>query len=592
MTRIPKAKFILRALAYAALLIFVTAATAQEARDNPLEGDMVKIPAGSFSFGTDQKDDTAEALSLGIPKPWYADENPSQKIFLKSFYIDRHEVTNRRYKIYLEDVGAIPPLNWSKNNFPEGKSNYPVTGVSWFDANNFCRWAGKKLPTEKQWEKAARGEGGNQYPWGNEFKADHANLSPKAGSQNPVGPVGSHPSGATSLGVMDLIGNVWEWVEDDYAPYKGSVYRSEYFGGDYKVIRGQSARDIGHFPGATYLAALEKFSRAGYREFSVADQSAEDVGFRCTSDEMPQAVRQVSIAPTPSPVGGGPNPLTLSESSPSSSPSSAATFDSNPFSATPSLPQSGMLVLIFLSFLAGAFSFLSPCTLPILPAYFAITAQADRARMGFMSIAFFLGLASLFVAMGASASFLGSVLRDYLFSLTTAGGVIVSIFGVMTLFGKGFSGAGFQGRPASTFFGFFLFGATFALGWTPCVGPILSGILILAASDKTITQGMALLFFYAVGLGLPLILIAIFCGHLPKNGLFWRVLRGKGWDIQFAGHTLFLHTTNLFSGFLLIALGIALAMGYITYINSLIPIEIQVWFSVIEEKVLHWFMPA
>ena len=592
MTRIPKAKFILRALAYAALLIFVTAATAQEARDNPLEGDMVKIPAGSFSFGTDQKDDTAEALSLGIPKPWYADENPSQKIFLKSFYIDRHEVTNRRYKIYIDDVGAIPPLNWSKNNFPEGKGKYPVTGVSWFDANNFCRWAGKKLPTEKQWEKAARGEGENQYPWGNEFKADHANLSPKAGSQNPVGPVGSHPSGATSLGVMDLIGNVWEWVEDDYAPYKGSVYRSEYFGGDYKVIRGQSARDIGHFPGATYLAALEKFSRAGYREFSVADQSAEDVGFRCTSDEMPQAVRQVSAAPAPSPVGGGPNPLTLSESSPSSSPSPAATFDSNPFSATPSLPQSGMLVLIFLSFLAGAFSFLSPCTLPILPAYFAITAQADRARMGFMSIAFFLGLASLFVAMGASASFLGSVLRDYLFSLTTAGGVIVSIFGVMTLFGKGFSGAGFQGRPASTFFGFFLFGATFALGWTPCVGPILSGILILAASDKTITQGMALLFFYAVGLGLPLILIATFCGHLPKNGLFWRVLRGKGWDIQFAGHTLFLHTTNLFSGFLLIALGIALAMGYITYINSLIPIEIQVWFSVIEEKVLHWFMPA
>jgi cytochrome c-type biogenesis protein len=592
MIQTPIFKFILQALVCVSLPIFVTAATAQEARDNPLEGDMAKIPAGSFYFGTDQKDDTAEALSLGIPKPWYADENPSQKIFLKSFYIDRHEVTNRRYKIYIDDVGAIPPLDWSKNNFPEGKSNYPVTGVSWFDANNFCRWAGKKLPTEKQWEKTARGEGKSQYPWGNEFKANHANLSPKAGSRNPVGPVGTHPSGATSLGVMDLIGNVWEWVEDDYAPYKGSVYRSEYFGGDYKVVRGQSARDIGHFPGATYLAALEKFSRAGYREFSVADQSAEDVGFRCASNEMPQAVRQVSATPAPSPVDGRPNPLTLSESSPSSTPSSAATFDSNPFSATSSLPQSGMLVLIFLSFLAGAFSFLSPCTLPILPAYFAITAQADRARMGFMSIAFFLGLASLFVAMGASASFLGSVLRDYLFSLTTAGGVIVSIFGVMTLFGKGFSGAGFQGRPASTFFGFFLFGATFALGWTPCVGPILSGILILAASDKTITQGMALLFFYAVGLGLPLILIATFCGHLPKNGLFWRVLRGKGWNIQFAGQTLFLHTTNLFSGFLLIALGIALAMGYITYINSLIPIEIQVWFSVIEEKVLHWFMPT
>ena len=116
MTRTPIFKFILQALACVSLLIFVTTATAQEARDNPLEGDMVKIPAGSFSFGTDQKDDTAEALSLGIPKPWYADENPSQKIFLKSFYIDRHEVTNRRYKIYIDDVGAIPPLDWLKNN--------------------------------------------------------------------------------------------------------------------------------------------------------------------------------------------------------------------------------------------------------------------------------------------------------------------------------------------------------------------------------------------------------------------------------------------------------------------------------------------
>ena len=211
--------------------------------------------------------------------------------------------------------------------------------------------------------------------------------------------------------------------------------------------------------------------------------------------------------------------------------------------------------------------------------------------MGFMSVAFFLGLATLFVVMGASASFFGGLLREHMFSLTTVGGVIVIIFGIMTLFGKGFSGAGFQGRPTSTFFGFFLFGATFALGWTPCVGPILSGILILAASDKTIIQGMALLFFYAVGLGIPLILIATFCSNLPKNGLFWRVLRGKGWDLKLAGITVSLHSTNIFSGLLLVVLGVALAMGYITYINSLIPIEIQIWFSGIEEKTLHLFMP-
>ena len=167
--------------------------------------------------------------------------------------------------------------------------------------------------------------------------------------------------------------------------------------------------------------------------------------------------------------------------------------------------------------------------------------------------------------------------------------MLVTIFGVMTLFGKGFSGANFQGKPGSTFFGFFLFGGAFALGWTPCVGPILSGILILAASDKTVLQGMTLLFCYALGLGLPLILIATFCSKLSKNGLFWRILRGKEWAITTGGKTYYLHTTNLFSGLLLIALGIALAMGYLTYINSLIPIELQLWFSVLEETVLHLF---
>ncbi len=282
--------------------------------------------------------------------------------------------------------------------------------------------------------------------------------------------------------------------------------------------------------------------------------------------------------------------LDLSSSPTPSSSSSPPTLSLNPFKAKPILPQSGMLVLIFLAFVAGVFSFLSPCTLPILPAYFAITAQTDRAHISRMSIAFFMGLATLFMAMGASASVLGQVLRDHLSSLTTIGGIVVILFGIMTLFGKGFSGANFQGKPASTFMGFFLFGATFAVGWTPCVGPILSGILILAATDKTILQGMNLLFFYAVGLGLPLIIISTFFGQLSKESLFWRVLRGKGWEFRFGNHVLFWHTTNLFSGLLLIALGIALAMNYLTYFNSLIPIEIQIWFSDFEEKVLHWFM--
>ena len=190
-----------------------------------------------------------------------------------------------------------------------------------------------------------------------------------------------------------------------------------------------------------------------------------------------------------------------------------------------------------MSLLAGLFSFLSPCTLPILPAYFAVTAQTSRAKMTLNSFAFFCGLASLFVLMGASASFLGSLLRDYLFSLATWGGILVIVFGIMTLLGKGFSGATFQNAPTSTFIGYFLFGATFAVGWTPCIGPVLSGILILAASEKTVAQGMLLLFFFAVGLGSPLVLLASFFSHMSKDGWFWTLLRGKAWNIQVASRS-------------------------------------------------------
>ncbi len=559
--------------------------SAQSTPDHSLEGEMVHIPSGHFIFGTDKKDETAEALSLGIPKPWYADETPRKKIFLKGFYIDTFEVTNERYKKYVDDLGAVPPGNWKNNNFPEGKDKEPVTWVTWFDAANFCQWAEKKLPTEKQWERAAKGINGNEYPWGNEYQADLANLSKRAGSKNKPVAVGSFPKSATQEGIHDLVGNVWEWVEDDYKPYKGSTYKNDYYDSGYKILRGHSASDIGHFPGALYANAIKMFARSGYRQFAHPDEPGPDVGFRCVSENKPVKTG-LSFSSTPSTAGSS-NSTSSIEKSPSLNTEDKSPF--NPFEPKSNLPESGILVLTLLAFIAGIFSFLSPCTLPILPAYFAVTAQTDRARMGLMSLAFFFGLASLFVAMGASASVLGQLLRDYMFQISQIGGGIVVIFGIMTLFGKGFSGASFQGKPASTFIGFFLFGATFALGWTPCVGPILSSILMLAASEKTVLQGMNLLFFYAVGLGLPLILVATLCGNLPKDGMFWTLLRGKGWDIPLGGRTVFLHTTNLFSGILLIVLGIVLATGYMTYVNSLIPIEVQLWFSEFEEGVLHWF---
>ena len=95
----------------------------QSKQDHSLEGDMVYIPPGPFLFGTNKKDSAAEALSIGIPKPWYADETPQQKIFLKGYYIDRYEVTYKRYKKYIDDLGAVAPENWQGTDFPKNKDD-------------------------------------------------------------------------------------------------------------------------------------------------------------------------------------------------------------------------------------------------------------------------------------------------------------------------------------------------------------------------------------------------------------------------------------------------------------------------------------
>jgi formylglycine-generating enzyme required for sulfatase activity/cytochrome c biogenesis protein CcdA len=576
--------------------------------DNPLEAEMVFIPAGQFMFGTDQTDESGLNASMGIPKPLYQDAHPEQKPFLKAFFIDRFEVTNRRYQKFLKDLPThpeykvmieklgfySPPKGWLKTKFSEGQGDHPVTWVSWFDAANFCQWAGKRLPTEKEWERAARGTQGQAYPWGNTFERDRANLPNKLGSKVPLSKVGTFAKGASPEGAEDLIGNVWEWTDGDYTPYPENTFQFDDFNQGFKVIRGTSVADIGHFPGEFYAKVLKEFARSGYRQYADPSQGASDVGFRCVSNDAPKGFdeaasntrAQTNPSSLPAPGGGLFGGSTgTSESVPETGPD--ASF--NPFQPKSALPKSGILILSLLSLLAGLFSFLSPCTLPILPAYFAITAQTSRSRMTLNSFAFFCGLASLFVVMGASASLLGSILRDYLDSLTYWGGVLIILFGIMTLAGKGFSGATFKSAPAATLVGYFFFGATFAMGWTPCVGPVLAGILLLAGSDKTVLQGMTLLFFYAVGLGSPLILIASIFSHLPKDGWFWRLLRGKAWDIKLGKYTFLLHTTNLFSGFLLIGLGALLALGFLTYFNSFIPIELQIWFSGFEEKVLHWF---
>lgn len=186
-------------------------------------------------------------------------------------------------------------------------------------------------------------------------------------------------------------------------------------------------------------------------------------------------------------------------------------------------------VFAFVAFIGGILSFVSPCTLPILPAYFAFAFQSDRKQVAANTLAFMSGLAALFSLLGVSAGFIGRVLNNSQGLLILVGGSAVLIFGVMSLLGQGFTGmqSMSQRTHSNTLTGSFLFGMTFALGWSGCVGPILGSVYGLALNQSPLRGAMGL-FIYALGLGLPLLIVSTFFGRASRDSLLWRLLRGKG----------------------------------------------------------------
>jgi len=226
------------------------------------------------------------------------------------------------------------------------------------------------------------------------------------------------------------------------------------------------------------------------------------------------------------------------------------------------------LVLAPMAFLAGMLSFLSPCCLPVLSAYVAYTVQERRERVTVTTIAFFLGVATTMVVLGASATVLSQLLFRYLPTLTLAGGLLVIGFGVMSLLGKGFAGIPMLNRPVVGVTGAYLYGATFALGWTACVGPILGALLtMLATQGLAVLQGALLAFIYALGLGTPLIILATYLSRLDKRSRLWRIMRGRSFQVDLGFTTLYLHTTSIASGVLLIAMGLLLATGQLSTLS-------------------------
>jgi cytochrome c-type biogenesis protein len=257
--------------------------------------------------------------------------------------------------------------------------------------------------------------------------------------------------------------------------------------------------------------------------------------------------------------------------------------------------------LIIPAFLAGLLSFLSPCTLPVLPAYFAWTfglrANAQEQfpqqqyRVLFSSLAFFAGLATTMVILGMILSSIGQMLSRNLTILTQVGGTVIIGLGILNIFGKGFAGPTIKRRQAATLGSAYLYGLTFALGWTACIGPILGTILtLLVTSGASAIAGAALTFVYVLGLAAPLVIVATFFDRLGQGSRGWVWLRGRAWEINVGSHTILLHSTNVLSGLLLIIVGALLLSGQLSQLNQYgLPGGITEWANEIQTSIRHFF---
>jgi formylglycine-generating enzyme required for sulfatase activity len=227
------------------LTLSATACAGTEKGPEPPSG-MVYCKPGTFYMGSD------------ADKP---DEKPKrQETIEKGFFIDRSEVTNAAYKEFCDATQRKAPAHWKDGKIPEGKEDHPVVHVTWRDASDYAQWAGKRLPTEKEWEYAARGPDGRRYPWGDEWdpSADKDRCNASKASRGTTVSAGSLSIGAGPFGTVDQAGNVFEWTADAYTPEPS-----------HRIIKGGS-----------FLLA-EDLPRASKRGHFEPDKAFDWLGFRC-----------------------------------------------------------------------------------------------------------------------------------------------------------------------------------------------------------------------------------------------------------------------------------------------------------------------
>jgi formylglycine-generating enzyme required for sulfatase activity len=227
---------------------------------------MTFVPAGYFTMGSDVHD---------LRRIAEVDEWPQRQVWVDDYYIDIHEVTNAQYKRFVDSLHIDPPPRWIDNNYGIGEDGLPVVSVTWEEALAYARFVGKRLPTEPEWEKAARGTDARRFPWGDEFDGDRANNS------DHLMPIMSFPEGVSLYGCFDMAGNAAEWVDAYYEAYPRSQDdvlpsdlpdRREEFSTDKRVYRGGSWN------------SFAKFLRCANRESTQQDKRWVYVGFRCAMD--------------------------------------------------------------------------------------------------------------------------------------------------------------------------------------------------------------------------------------------------------------------------------------------------------------------
>ena len=213
---------------------------------------MVLIPAGFVTMGSDDPNDS---------------EKPVHRVKVESFYLDKYEVTNQEYKEFCDATGRLAPPHWIDKTYPKGLDKHPVTEVSWQDAAAYARWAGKRLPTEAEWERAAKGPNATRYAYGNTYDSTKANTETRKTT-----PVGSYPPAGFSA--FDLTGNVAEWTSSLFKPYpyNASDGREEPGAAGPRVVRG------GHHSSGV------RDSRCLVRTGVPADRHVTTIGFRCARD--------------------------------------------------------------------------------------------------------------------------------------------------------------------------------------------------------------------------------------------------------------------------------------------------------------------